>query len=426
MAKERAAISEGGRYADDCCDHHGPLIPMETLLAYIETHFPPVVGDEFRSLGEARGRVLAQDLKAVQPLPPFDCSAVDGWAVAWSDLPADQPRRMPVAGRIPAGSPLTVPVLPGHAYRIFTGAVVPEGLDTIVMQEDARPQEEGVLLPPTARGANVRRAGEALSGGQTALSAGTRLRAQEIGLAASLGLARLPVRRSLRVAVFSTGDELRMPGEALTAGTIYDSNRFSIKAMLDDLGCQSNDLGILPDNPVLLADTLRDAATCHDLLISSGGVSVGEEDHVRRTIAELGRIHFWRLALKPGRPLALGDVSGVPVLALPGNPVSAMVSFLLFGRPLVARLSGATYLPPRRFPVIAGFAVDRKTGRREFARARLEETPDGPVAVLFPNDSSGIIASLTASDGLVDLPAGAVSILRGNIVSFLPFSGLMS
>ncbi len=411
--------------AADPCLQHGPLLPAEALLDFIDRTFVTVAHSEICGLRQARGRILATDLLSCRAVPAFDNASVDGWAVAAAELAGSGCRLLPIGGRIAAGHPLESPVRPGHAYRIFTGAPVPAGLDTVVMQEDARRQGDEVTLPPTPRGANLRHAGEALAAGQRALAAGTRLRAPEIGLAASLGLTRIPVRRALRVAVFSTGDELRTPGVALAEGTIYDSNRFSVMALLDDLGCQVSDLGILADQPARLAAVLGDACGRHDLLISSGGVSVGEEDHVRRVIAALGKIHLWRLALKPGRPVALGDVGGTPILALPGNPVAAIVTFLLFARPLIARLSGAISLPPRRYPVIAGFALERQSGRREFARARLEETPSGPTAVLFPNDSSGVLASLTASEGLVDLPAGPLSIAKGASIDFLPFVGLM-
>jgi molybdopterin molybdotransferase len=421
----RALGSLGRRTGSDPCLQHGPLIPIERLLEFIERTFRPVVGTEICPLRQSRGRVLAADLLSCRAVPAFDNTAVDGWAVAAADLAATGHRHLPVDGRIAAGHPLGRPVRPGHAYRIFTGAPVPAGLDTVVMQEDARQQDDGVILPPTPKGANLRYAGEALAAGQRALAAGTRLRAPEIALAASLGMDRLPVRQALRVAVFSTGDEVVAPGAPLCDGAIYDSNRFSVMALLDDLGCRVSDLGILPDQPVRLADLLRDAAGRHDLLISSGGVSVGEEDHVRRVIAALGHIHLWRLALKPGRPLALGSIGNIPILALPGNPVAAIVTFLLFARPLIARLSGALDRPPRRYLVSAGFALQREAGRREFARARLEDAPSGPIAVLFPNDSSGVIASLTASDGLVDLPAGRLSIAKGDPVAFLPFAGLM-
>lgn len=409
----------------DPCFQHGPLLPIEALLDFIDQTFVPVVGTELCPLRQTLGRILGTDLLSCRAVPSFDNASVDGWAVAVADLVPTGDSRLPVDGRIAAGHPLGRPVRPGHAYRIFTGAPIPAGLDTVVMQEDARQQDDWVVLPSTTMGSNLRYAGEALAAGQRALAAGTRLCAPEIGLAASLGMAQLPVRQALRVAVFSTGDEVVPPGESLRDGAIYDSNRFSIMALLDGLGCQVCDLGILSDQPVPLADRLRDAAGRHDLIISSGGVSVGEEDHVRPVITKLGRIHLWRLALKPGRPLALGSIGDIPILALPGNPVAAIVTFLLFARPLIARLSGALHQPLRRYPVIAGFSLQRETGRREFARARLENTPAGPMAILFPNDSSGVIASLTASDGLVDLPAGRLSIAKGMTVDFLPFAGLM-
>lgn len=402
---------------------HGPLLAVEALLSVIETGYPPVTGIERVPLRQALGRVLAGDLVSEAMLPPFDCSSVDGWAVAAVDLDG---RPLPVGGRIAAGHPLEEPVAAGHAYRIFTGAPLPSGLDTVVMQEDARQEGDLVHLPILPGGSNRRRAGEAIASGQLALAEGTWLRPQELGLAASLGHEDLAVRRPLKVAVFSTGDEITPPGRRLAAGAIHDSNRFVLMGLLEGLHCEIEDLGILPDDAGLLEGTLERTAAAHDLLITSGGVSVGEEDHVRRVIAKLGHIDIWRLALKPGRPVALGAIRSTPVLALPGNPVAAMVTFLLFAKPLIARLAGARPRPARRFPVAAGFALNRAGGRREFARVRIEDGPSGPVAVPFPNDSSGILASMTESDGLVDLPAGPLDIAVGNMVAFIPFEGLLA
>lgn len=412
--------------AEDPCLQHGPLVPVESLLGFIDRSFATVVGREICPLRQARGRVLADDVISNQPVPAFDNSSVDGWAIAGSDLRAEERVRLPIGGRIAAGHPLSDGIRPGHAYQIFTGAPIPEGLDTVIMQEDARRDGDQVLLPWAAPGDNIRLAGEAIAAGQRAMRAGTRLRPQELGLAASLGLAQLPVRRALKVAVFSNGDEIRSPGQPLSKGTIYDSNRCMIMALLDDLGCQVTDLGILPDRSEVISRVLEEASSGHDLLISSGGVSVGEEDHVRRIIAKLGEIHLWRLALKPGRPLALGSIKGIPILALPGNPVGVMVTFLLIARPLIARLSGAAFHPPRRLPVLAGFSLERQSGRREFARVWLKDTPSGPMAVLFPKDSSGILGSMTETDGLIDLPEGPLNISPGSPVDYLPFAGMLS
>ena len=333
--------------------------------------------------------------------------------------------RLPVGGRIPAGRPLDGPARPGAAYRIFTGALLPAGADTVLMQEDCRTDGEAVLLPPAAPGANVRYAGENIKIGDAPLKAGVRLRAQEVGVAAMMGLLQLPVRPRLRVAVFSTGDELLEPGAPSRRGAIYDANRYSLAALLEGADCQVSDLGILPDRQDAIAAALSAAAPGHHLLITSGGVSVGEEDHVKAAVASLGSLDFWRVAMKPGKPIAFGFVKGVPFLGLPGNPVAVMVTYLLFGRALVASLRGEARRCLPRFMVPADFALTKRLGRREFPRARLVDGPEGRRVVLFPSDSSGVLVSMTAADGLVELSELGCRVTPGDLVPFLPFGELL-
>lgn len=415
----------------DCCSADGRLMSVDLALEHLQTRIVPVSGVERVSLAQAVGRVLAEDQISSVAVPPFDNSAMDGWAVAAVDLKSNEETNLPIGGRIAAGHPLDGVVQRGFAYRIFTGAPVPAGLDTVVMQEHCREEsgeEHGrVVLPPTFRpGANIRKAGESVAMGSSPLIAGTVLHPQHIGVAATIGLTDLPVRRRLRVAVFSTGDEVIEPGQPLPPGCLYDANRASLKALLGHAGCEVTDLGILPDRLEMIRDTLREAAVGHDLLITSGGVSVGEEDHMKAAVQSLGSLYLWRLALKPGKPLALGQVGAVPFLGLPGNPVAVMVSFLLFGRPLIARLSGAAWRPPRRYPLPAAFSLRKGVGRREFPRARMVFTEFGPVVELHRSDSSGVLTSMTVSDGLVDLPESAIEIAPGDSVAFLPFSELLA
>jgi len=405
----------------DCCGQSSSLMRVDEAVALLRARITPVTPVESVALDHAQGRILAEDLTSGLFLPPFDNSAVDGWAVRCADL--DGKSSLPIGGRIAAGHPLAEPVRPGYAYRIFTGAPVPEGLDAVLMQEDCRAEGKTVQLPAAKPGQNIRSKGEGLSPGQIALKAGTVLGPQHLGVAAMLGQAVLPLRRRLRVALFSTGDELREPGSHLEPGCQYDANRFTLKGMLQGLGCAVSDLGILPDRLEPLTQALRQAATGHDLIVTSGGVSVGDEDHVKTAVQAAGALHFWRLALKPGKPLALGEVDGTAFLGLPGNPVSVMVTFLLIGRPLVAALSGGALGEPRRWPVQAAFAMKKKPGRREFPRARLL---DGPVAELFRSDSSGMLVSMTEADGLLDLPENSGDIAPGDTVSFLPFRELLS
>ncbi|MGH7008794.1 MAG: molybdopterin molybdotransferase MoeA, partial [Stellaceae bacterium] len=326
-----------------------------------------------------------------------------------------------------AGHPLGRTVAPGECIRIFTGAQMPEGADTVLMQEDCRVADGKATLPAgIKRGANRRFAGEDVKRGATVLAAGRRLRPQEIGLTASLGLTALTVRRKLRVAIFSTGDEVREPGGDLPPGAIFDSNRYTLRALLEGLSCSVTDLGILPDSLDAVRDALGRAAEAHDLVMTSGGVSSGEEDHVKAAVEALGKLHFWRLAIKPGRPVAMGQIGRVPFIGLPGNPVAVMVTFLLLARPLVLLLSGAEDVPPRLFRVVSGFAYDKKGSRTEYLRARLKPGETGWVAEKFPRDGAGILTSMVESDGLVEIPEGLSHVELGGTVDFLPFSEVIA
>ena len=312
--------------------------------------------------------------------------------------------------------------------RIFTGAPMPDGPDTVYMEEDATVVGGEVILPPgLKRGANSRKSGEDVGAGSRILQRGQRLRPQEIGLAASVGRSRLGVYRRLRAAVFSTGDEVRDPGTDVPPGCVYDANRYTIMALLEGVGVDVTDLGILADDLDAIRRALARAATDHDLLITSGGVSAGEEDHVREAVEDLGRLHFWRLAIKPGRPIALGSVrrpdGDAAFVGLPGNSVAAMVTFMLIARPVVLLLSGCADISPLLFRVRAGFEVKKKTGRREWLRARLVTASDGGLtAVKFRSSGAGILTSMVESDGLVELPEDTSVVETGAMVDFLPFN----
>ncbi|MDP3415998.1 gephyrin-like molybdotransferase Glp [Falsiroseomonas sp.] len=410
--------------SDDCFAFGGKLMSVDAAQALIAERVPPLPGAEPAALLAALGRVLAEDLRAPLPLPPFFNSAVDGYAFRHGDLAATGETRLPVVARLQAGQ-ATGGIAPGTAIRIFTGAPMPDGADTVMMQEDAREEDGAVLLVPgLRRGANCRPAGEDVAQGAVALEAGRRLLPQDIGLAAALGLGSLSVRRRVRVGVFSTGDELAEPGTALGAAQTYDSNRFTLLALLAGLPVEAQDLGILPDRADATAAALAAAAATHDVLLTSGGVSTGEADHVKAAIEQGGRLVFWRLAIKPGRPAAMGVIGGTPVVGLPGNPVAAVVTFLHLARPLLLRLAGATAEPLPRFPAEAGFAYRKKAGRREYVRVRLIPGEGLPLAQKFAREGAGLLTSLTQSDALAELPEDVIAVSPGDRVAVLPFRGI--
>jgi len=413
--------------SDDCFAHGGPLMRVEAALDLIAERTQGVTEPERRPLAACLGRVLAEPLVAPFDVPPHDNSAVDGYAVFFEDLNAEAETRLPIAARIAAGHALDRNGKRGEALRIFTGAAMPKGPDTVMMQEDCREEDgEVVIAPGIKQGANRRKRGEDFHEGELLLPQGRRLRPQDLGQAAACGLTKLSVFGPLRVALFSTGDELREPGEPLEPGCIYDSNRAVLGGLLTSLGCAVTDLGILRDKAAGIEAALSKAAANHDLIITSGGVSVGEEDHVKQVVESLGNLHLWRLAIKPGRPIALGQISRVPFVGLPGNPVAVMVTFLTIVRPLILRLMGAEMLPARRFPVRADFSHKKKAERREWIRASLVALPGGGFAAQkFARQGAGILSSLVESEGLIELPEEMTRLEPGALVDFLPFSEVL-
>jgi molybdopterin molybdotransferase len=395
---------------------------LPLLLAQVQSR----LGTQSISTFEADGRVLAQDVVAALQVPPQDNSSMDGYAVRALDC-AQADAVLRVTQRIPAGTHGTQ-LHAGEAARIFTGAPIPPGADAVVMQEDcnALDGEQIRVLKPVPAGQWIRRSGEDVTRGATVLRQGTRLTPAELGLAASIGLAQLPVSARPRVALFSTGDELVMPGdvapEAMPAGAIYNSNRFFLRAMLQRLGCEVTDLGIVPDQREATIAALRDAAQQHDLILTSGGVSVGEEDHIKPAVEHLGELNLWQLAIKPGKPFAYGKVNhesgACHFMGLPGNPVSSFVTFLLLVRPFVLALQGVTMTDISRTPMRADFDWPRADKRQEFLRVK--RNAQGGLD-LFPNQSSGVLTSAVWGDGVVDNPAGH-PIVKGDTVRFISFA----
>ena len=415
---------------DDCFAFSGPLMPLAEMERLIVERIAPVAGIERVPLAQAGGRIAAADVVAPIPLPPFDNSAVDGYAVRHADLKADAETRLKISGRLTAGRSTETPAGAGEAIRIFTGAPMPPGTDTVFMQEDTEVEGDVVTVPSgLKKGANRRLAGEDTRAGDIVIAAGTRLAARHVALAAALGLTELDVRRRLRVAIFSTGDEVVEPGGPLGKAAIFDANRFLLAELLKQFGATVTDLGILRDDPEALSRAIHEAAANHDLVLTSGGVSTGEADHVRSAVERVGKLVFWRIGIKPGRPVAMAVIrngAGSAAFAgLPGNPVAVFVTFVKVVRPLLLRLSGAVPQPLIAVPVRAAFGYRKKKGRREYVRVSLRVAADGELeAVKFPQDGAGVLTSLTATDGLLEFSEDVTEIESGTRVGFLSYAAL--
>ena len=408
-----------------------PMMTAQQALDHLLSHAKPVSETEKIAIQATLGRVLAENVNSLVDVPPLDNTSMDGYAVRTADT-LNPGSILRIAQRIPAGSVGTT-LEPGTAARIFTGAPVPPGADAVVMQEDCSNTEGStdqvqVNIAPTS-GQWIRRKGEDLTAGKTALTAGTFLRPQELGVAASAGLTHLSVKRRVKVAAFFTGDELALPGEPLKPGGIYNSNRDTLLACLRSLGCDATDLGIVPDRLDATRAALRKASKDHDLIITSGGVSVGEEDHIKPAVSAEGRLDLWQIAIKPGKPLAFGAVrkSDQPedgeawFIGLPGNPVSSFVTFLLFVRPFILKLQGREAKQPQSYLMRADFDWLKADRRNEFLRVKLNS--NGGLD-LFPNQSSGVLTSASWGDGLIDCPPNQ-PIKAGDLVKYIPFDALL-
>lgn len=416
------------------CDTKQTLMPIDEALQLLLAKASPVRETEMLPLNEALGRILAEDINSQIMVPPSDNSAMDGYAVRSADLPADVETRLPISQRIPAGV-MGDALAPGSAARIFTGAPIPPGADAVVMQEVCRLANDAddkhtptvIISGPVEPGKNIRKAGEDIQSGETILKAGVKLRPQDLGLAASVGVNQVSVYKRLRVGIFFTGDELREPGEPLEPGQIYNSNRYTLRGLLQGLGCEIFDLGIVEDTLESTRQAIREAADNADLVMSSGGVSVGEEDYVRIALEELGQLDLWRINIKPGKPLAFGQVNSsvadapVPFLGMPGNPVSVFATFCILARPFILKKQGASDTTANSFMAQADFDWPKPGKRQEYMRARFESG----MLELYPNQGSGILASTSWANGLAIIPANT-TISEDDLVEFIPYSELLN
>jgi len=404
---------------------HG-LVSVEQALHDILARARPVRATRDVTLVDALGRVLAADLTAAMDVPPTDNSAMDGYAVRTEDLQREGITRLQLTQRIAAGG-VGGMLGPGTAARIFTGAPIPPGADAVVMQEVCREHGARVEVPSgVRRGQHIRRAAEDLCAGTRVLRKGQRLQPQHIGLAASVGAKALRVFRRLRVAVLSTGDELRNPGDPLEPGCLYNSNRYTVQAFLRAIGCEVVDAGLVADDLKTIGDALAGAAAGADVVVSTGGVSVGDEDHVRSAAQAHGTVALWGIAMKPGKPLAFGRLGDADFFGLPGNPVAAFVGLCLFVRPFLLRRQGCTRVMPTGIPAVADFALPRPASRREYLRARLEHDADGSARVrIFPNQGSGVLSSAAWCNGLAVVPEG-LAVAPGQAIEFIPLAELMN
>ncbi|MET0895845.1 MAG: gephyrin-like molybdotransferase Glp [Acidimicrobiia bacterium] len=397
-------------------------IAFAEALRFIETRCRCTVGETPVALQDADGRILAADVAAPISVPPADNSAVDGYAFRHADL---ERAAFSVVGVAAAGRPFPGAVGEGQAVRILTGGLPPAGCDAIVMQEDVAVAGDRLTIPGAVPlHANIRRAGEDIRAGSVVLAAGRRLGPSEIGVLASLGLSTVAVRAPLRVAVFSSGDELVQPGDTLRPGAVFDANRPMLLSVLTHLGMTVSDRGVLPDGVDAIGAALAEAARGHDAIVSSAGVSVGDEDHVRAAVLGLGALDFEGVAIKPGSPMTAGHVAGIPFFGLPGNPVAMMVTFLMLARPGLLALAGARGEPPQRIPVAAGFSARSRPGRREYLRAVLRAEDDKLVAVPCSRGGSGVLTSMIECDGLIELEEAVAEVVEGAPVPFIPLAAL--
>lgn len=420
-------MTASGKLHDCCFAHSDKRLTHNDALALLKARVTPVVLPEAVELSRAAGRILAAPVIAPRNIPAHDYSAMDGYAFAYSGYDSAGGTWFELAGRVAAGHTFARPVTSGEALRILTGATMPEGADTVVMQEDVQLDGNRVYVPGGLKpGANRRLAGEDMRAGDVVAPRGARLHPQTIAAIAATGTDALQCYRRLKVAIVSTGDEIVRAGGPLGQGQVYDANGPMLAALAALTGAEITDFGVLPDRADIVRETLAHASQQFDAIVTSGGASHGDEDHIARSVQTLGELHLWELAIKPGKPMALGQISDCAFIGLPGNPVAAFACFVLYALPVLTALSGGEWREPRRYTLPAAFAIpSRKTGRREFLRGSLVVTPEGGLAVQrYPRDGSGLISSLQASDGLIEIPEDKTALALGERVDFIPYTEL--
>lgn len=411
-----------------CDDYDSTSLSVEAALQQIERELSPIDGEERLAIRSALNRILAQAIYSHINVPPHDKSAMDGYAVRGADLPATGQVDLMMIDTAMAGKPCQATVQTGQCIRIFTGAVIPTGADTVIMQEHVQVKENNVITITSDHhpGQHVCLAGEDLTVGQVVLSAGKRLSPADIGLLASLGVPEVSVKRRLRVAFFSTGDELRAVGELLQAGQIYDSNRYTLYGMLTRLGVEIVDMGVVRDDPHAIEQAFLLAAKENDAVITSGGVSVGDADYITDILHRIGQINFWKVAMKPGKPLAFGRIQNAAFFGLPGNPVSAMCTFYQFVQPALRRMMGQQKTLPLRFTVTCATALKKRPGRVEFQRGILMTDEQGQLKVYSTGQQgSGVLSSMSQANCFIILPAACGQVAVGDTVTVEPFEGLV-
>lgn len=409
---------------DDHCDTQQSLIAVDTALDLLLNKAGVVTETETIELIDAGGRILAEDVCSTIQVPPLDNSAMDGYAVRSANFSAAGETSCIISQRICAGE-VGTELAPNSVARIFTGAPIPEGADAVIMQERCKVNDNYMVSSgPITVGANIRKAGEDIAIGDTILKTGDRLKPQDLGLAASVGIHKLSVYRRLRVGIFFTGDELQEPGTPLKAGQIYNSNRYTLRGLLDNLNCEIIDLGIVGDTLEATRNAMSEAAKKTDLVMTSGGVSVGEEDYIRIALEELGQLEMWHINIKPGKPFTFGEIANTPFLGMPGNPVSVFATFCIFAHPYILKKQGANHTQNNSFMVPAAFDWLKEESRCEYLRAKLETNASGQKVVnLYPHQGSGVLTSTSWANGLVVIPPNIV-VNKGNPVEFIPFSEL--